>query len=267
MPMGIRNGNAQFQRMMEWVLRDLPFADVYVDDVIIGSTGTTEQEMLASHTRHVEQVLELFAQHQLVAKLSKASFFSSSVEFCGQILEGGKRRPQPGKLDAIQRWELPQTLTGLRGFLGVANYYSAYLKGYAQVAGPLMDLLKVPKGKAKGKDAKRLVWTPEAEEAFHGTKKLLADRLELFIVEPDRPFHMETDASDFAIGAALKQQDDDGSRIGTPGAKYPVAFFSRKLQQSQQNWSPREKEAYAIVSALEKWDSWIGLQPLSLIHI
>ena len=96
MPMVIRNGNAQFQRMMEWVLRDLPFADVYVNDVIIGSTGTTEQEMLASHARHVEQVLELFAQHQLVAKLSKASFFSSSVEFCGQILEGAKRRPQPG---------------------------------------------------------------------------------------------------------------------------------------------------------------------------
>ena len=64
-----------------------------------------------------------------------------------------------------------------------------------------MDLLKVPKGKAKGKEAKRLVWTPEAERSFVETKKLLAQRLELFIVEPDRPFHMETDASDFAIGA------------------------------------------------------------------
>ena len=189
---------------MGWVLKDLPFADVYVNDVIIGSTGATEQEMLANHARHVEQVLELFAQHNLVAKLSKASFFSSSVEFCGQILEGGRRRPQPGKLDAIQHWELPQTLTGLRGFLGVANYYSSYLEDYAQIAGPLMDLLKVPKGKSKGKHAKRLTWCPAAEEAFHATKKLLAERLKLFIVEPEGPFHKETSASDFAIGATLK---------------------------------------------------------------
>ena len=85
------------------------------------------------------------------------------------------------------------------------------------MAVPLMDLLKVPKGKSKGKEAKRLVWTPEAEQSFVGTKQLLAQCLELFLVEPDCPFHMETDASDFAIGATLKQCDDDGSRTGTAG--------------------------------------------------
>ena len=42
MPMRVCNGNTQFQRMMEWVLKDLPYADVYVDDFIIGSTGETE---------------------------------------------------------------------------------------------------------------------------------------------------------------------------------------------------------------------------------
>ena len=61
---------------------------------------------------------------------------------------------------------------------------------------------------------------------------------------------METDASDFAISATVKQCDEDGSCTGTVGAMYPVAFFSRKRQSSQQNWSPREKEAYAVVSAL-----------------
>ena len=196
--------------------------------------------------------------------MSTASFFSRSVEFCGQILEGGRRRPQPGKLDAIQRWELPTTLTGLRGFLGVANYYSNYLKGYAETAGPLMDLLKVPKGKWKGKEAKRLVWMPEAERSFVETKQLLAQRLELFIVQPDRPFYMETDASDVAIGATLKQCDEDGSRTGTVGAMYPVAFVSWKLQSSQQNWSPPKKEAYVVVLALCKWDSWVGLQPITV---
>ena len=75
---------------------------------------------------------------------------------------------------------------------------------------------------------------------------------------------METNASDFAIGAPLKQCDEDESRTSTAGAMYPVAFFSRKLQSSQQNWIPREKEAYAVVSALCKWDSWIVIQPITV---
>ena len=93
-----------------------------MDDVIIRSTGETEQELLENHAKHLDEVLDLFARHNLVAQLSKSSFFSCSIEFCGQILQNGRRRPQTGKLDAIQRWELPTTLMGLRGFLGVANY-------------------------------------------------------------------------------------------------------------------------------------------------
>ena len=57
MLMGVKNGNAQFQRMMEWVPRDIPFADCYVDDIIIRLTGETEEEILANHAKHVEAVL------------------------------------------------------------------------------------------------------------------------------------------------------------------------------------------------------------------
>ena len=60
---------------------------------------------------------------------------------------------------------------------------------------------------------------------------------------------MHTDASDKAIGAVLEQD-----RIVEPGTKpkrVPVAFFSRKLAKAQHNWTPREKETYAVVSALK----------------
>ena len=97
-------------------------------------------------------MLDLFAHHNIVVKLLRAPFSSCFVDFCRQILKNGRRCPQPGKLGAIRRWELPTTLTGLRGFLGVANFYSHYLKRYAETAGPLMDLLKVPKSKSKGKE-------------------------------------------------------------------------------------------------------------------
>ena len=79
-------------------------------------------------------------------------------------------------------------------------------------------------------------------------------QLELFQLEPDEPFVMKTDASDHVIGAVLEQERS--------GALVPVAFFSRKLGGSQLNWTAREKETYAIVSALRKWAGWIGFQPI-----
>ena len=78
------------------------------------------------------------------------------VEFCGQVLENGMRRPKPGKLAAIQHWELPQTIKELRGFLGLCNYYAQYLRNYADTTGPMQDLLKVPKGKIKGAGARKV---------------------------------------------------------------------------------------------------------------
>ena len=75
---------------------------------------------------------------------------------------------------------------------------------------------------------------------------------------------METDASDFAIGSTLKLCNNDGSRSGTAGTMYLVNFFSKKPQDSEQNWSPRKNEAYAKVSSLCKWDSWIRIQPATV---
>ena len=56
-----------------------------------------------------------------MASLKKCCFFCTSVEFCGHVLEGGERRPAPGKLMAVERWEAPKTVTALRGFLGFAK--------------------------------------------------------------------------------------------------------------------------------------------------
>ena len=95
--MGIKNGPAIFQRVMDHVLQGLDCADVYIDDIIIGSSGGTEEELLANHDRDVRAVLDRLRKEELVASVSKTDFFVRSVEFCGQVLENGTRRPAPGK--------------------------------------------------------------------------------------------------------------------------------------------------------------------------
>ena len=256
--MGLKNAGAQFQRVMEHILEGLPFASVYIDDIIIGSTGETEQEILANHDKNVCAVLDRLAQYQMFASKKKAHLFVKEVEFCGHILREGTRRPAPGKLLSIQKWEVPKTITQLRGFLGLTNYYSCYVRDYATFAGPLTEKLKVNRNDEKKGSTMALKWSESEKLSFENLKKALLESLELFCLDPEKPFVLRCDASDRAIGAVLEQ-----ARFVKGEEKWvPVGFFSRKLGKPQYNWTPREKETYAIVSALRKWAGLIGLQPV-----
>ena len=88
-------------------------------------------------------MLKLLKEDQFV--VGKWKLFVKEVEFCEHILGGGARKPAPGKLRAIEKCELPKTVTALMAFLGFSNYYSAYVKDYAKVVTRLMEKLKVPR--------------------------------------------------------------------------------------------------------------------------
>ena len=242
-PMGAKNGNAAFERMMEDLIgpvRDC--ADPFVDDIIIGS-GTedmTEDELIEAHEKDLRQVLSELDKQNMVCKPTKASLFVKEVEFAGHVAGHGQRRPMPGKLASME----------------FCNYYSGYVRMYAELSGPLHKMLQVGKFDGRKGSKKKLAWTPEAEDAFSCLKERLLGQLRLFLVVPDKGFVLRTDASDYAVGAVLEQVRDDGSHV-------PVAFWSRILAEGQRRtWTAREKETYAIVCALGKWSGHIRLQPV-----
>ena len=89
----------------------------------------------------------------------------------------------------------------------------------------------------------------------------MCSKLTLQHVKPDKPFVLRVDASQYAVGATLEQLIDE-DRLPTVNdvmAKktVPVAFLSKKLTEGQKRWVPREQETYAIIVALQKWESWI----------
>ena len=110
----------------------------------------------------------------------------------------------------------------------------------------LKDLPKHKNGKKIG-----LRWNASANGAFLKLKRAITDIVPLQLADRDKDFILTPDARNWAVGAALQQEGHDG-------ALRPLAFFSRKLSGSQLNWSPREKECYAIVAALLKWHGWVG---------
>ena len=157
-------------------------------------------EKVANHEKDVKAVLDVLREHKLIVDPKNASMFMGEVEFCGHILRERRRSPAPGKLLSIQKWELPGTVTALRGFLGLTNYYSSYVHNYAGLAAPLMDKLQVGRLDGKKGSLKPVAWDDRSRAAFESLKNALKEGLQVFQLEPDQPFVLRTDASDFAIG-------------------------------------------------------------------
>ena len=126
--MGLKNASQQFQQMMEDRLgpaRDV--ADPFIDDSIVGTRVEPGADLLAAHDKDLRRVMEILRKDKFMCDVRKCHFFVDEVEFCGHILGGGTRRPAPGKLKCIEKWELPQTVWEMRAFLGFTNYYSVYI--------------------------------------------------------------------------------------------------------------------------------------------
>ena len=250
LPMGVKNGPSMFQRMIQWALREIPCVLVYIDDVLVGTPES--EDTIQSHLQDVSKVLDAFRRNSLAVKGSKMHLFMTMVKFCGHLLFEGKRKAAPSRFEALVKWtpQMVKTVTHLKSFLGLCQYYSPYVRNYAVIVAPLTDQLK-----SRSAEHTSIVWSDEMRNAFEKIKAELLTNVVLEIADPCKPYVLEVDACDHAVGGVLSQHD-------TKGDLRPVAFFSRKLQGSpgkgQCGWSIREKETYAIVLILQKFRSWLA---------
>ena len=96
------------------------------------------------HLEHLEEMLKLLQSENLKAKRKKCAFFKPELKFLGHIVSAEGIRPDPSKIDTIVKWPQPRSTYELRSFLGLANYFRRYIRGYAKIAQPLTDLLAHP---------------------------------------------------------------------------------------------------------------------------
>ena len=207
MAMGVTNGNAAFQRMPENLLEPVrDCVDPFVDNVIIASRdpSMSHEELLEAHERDVTRVPDLLVRHKLTGSSDKATIAVSQEVFPGHVVGNGQQKPIPGKVAAIENWEKLKTVSELRAYLGFCNYYSGYIKMYAEYAAPIMTMLKGNREETKKGFQKALVWNEDSDLAFEGMKQALLSAVGLHLVDPDRGFILHTDASDYAAGAVLE---------------------------------------------------------------
>jgi hypothetical protein len=137
----------------------------------------------------------------------------------------------PKKIEAVKAWPLPQNITQLRGFIGLAGYYRRFVKNYGLICRPLQDLLK--------KDSFK--WTDSQSVAFEQLKTSLIAAPVMALPDFHLPFTLETDASGRGFGAVLMQQGR------------PIAYFSKTLGSKASALSTYDKEALAILESLKRW--------------
>ncbi|KAL0421452.1 UNVERIFIED_CONTAM: Retrovirus-related Pol polyprotein from transposon [Sesamum latifolium] len=126
MHLDLTNAPAIFITLMNQVLHGFvdEFLVMYLDDIVIYS-GT-----LAEHVEHLRQVLTRLREHKLYAKVSKCLFAQETISFLGHIMERGRIRMDPKKVQVIEEWQPPSDVHDLRSFLGLVNYYWRFVKGY-----------------------------------------------------------------------------------------------------------------------------------------
>ena len=213
MPFGLKNAAQTFQRLMDTVLRDLPFLFVYLDDILVASTSKAE------HTSHLLTLFERLSQHGLSINPAKCQFGLRTIDFLGHRINKDGAVPLPSKVEAVMNFPRPLSVKSLQEFLGMVNFYHRFLPHAAQLMQPLYEALK-------GKAARHaVIWTEERNRAFEDAKAALAKATMLAHSAPKVPISITSDASDYAVGAVHEQW--------VKGAWQPLAFFSRQLRPNE----------------------------------
>jgi RNase H-like domain found in reverse transcriptase/Reverse transcriptase (RNA-dependent DNA polymerase) len=235
---GLRNASATFQKTMNVVLNDhKKYASSYIDDTAVHSVTFED------HLAHLDAVLTTFESVGLTLKLSKCVFCKNSLKYVGHVIGSGTIAADEDKINAILNIAVPTTKKLIRSFTGMANYYRRYIPNLSTLLIPLTELCK--------KDApKTVVVTQRLVDAVNCIKQALCSTRVLRSACFEKDFYVQTDASKVAVGACLSQLDDEGD-------DYPIAFASCKLSTAQQNWSTVEREAFAIIFALKRFDHWL----------
>ncbi|KAH0808186.1 hypothetical protein GEV33_014604 [Tenebrio molitor] len=233
MSFGLANAPSVFQRLINVVLGSLRYdtALAYLDDIIIPSKDVNEGLV------KLRKILDRFREANLTLRLDKCFFFMKNIDYLGFTISIDGITPGERKLKCVEKFPVPVDIHTTRSFLGLANYFRRFIKGYALITKPLTDLLR------KGCS---FHWGELEQQAFDLIKGKLIERPILCVYNPKAYTEVHTDASSVGLAAVLLQKQEDGSLR-------PISYYSRKTTPEEAGYHSYELECLAIVVALEKY--------------
>ncbi|XP_046831402.1 uncharacterized protein LOC124429790 [Vespa crabro] len=208
-----------------------------IEDLILKARNLSFEE----HIEHIERVMKAIVNEGFRLKFKKCTFATESVKYLGHIIKHNTVRPVKDNLISIRNFPTPKTQKNIRQFLGKINFYHEYIPKSSILLDPLHRLLR---------KNEKFIWSEECEKSFKGIKNLLCSQPVLQIFDRNLPIRIYTDASLEGIGAIFKQVQSDGK-------EKPVAYFSKKLNDSQKRKKAIYLECLAIKEVVKYWQHWL----------
>ena len=220
---------------MDTMLSGIPGTVTYLDDVIIVSNSTHELE------KRIGSVPQRMQEYEFKLRREKYRFFLTSIKYLGFIFDADVCRPDAENIRSIHQMPRPTDVGTLRSFLGLINYYNAFLPSLHNIRAPLNRLLgqNVP-----------WCWSAECERAFDKLNSLLTSDFLLTHYDSQKPIIVAANASSYEVVAIISHRFPDGS-------ERTIIHTSQTLNAARRNYSQIEKDALALVFAVNEFHKMV----------
>ena len=212
----------------------------YVNDVAI-ATPTLEELI-----DWLDEVFGCMKRAGLKSKPSKCEILRDSIKYLERMVDRHGKRPDTEAVEAVLTWKAPKTDTQLMSFLGFANYYREFIKGYADKVYPMQKLMR-----NKGK---KFEWNEEAQAALENINRELCEAPVLGMPTEKGMYVLDTDASVVAISGLLQQEQEWNGRT----VLRPIAYGKKVPSNTEKKYGAPKAEIFAVVTFVEKYRAYLG---------
>ena len=235
-PFRLKNAPATFQRSMKDILSDLidEICGIFMDDIL--NWGEDDFE----HNVNLYRLLKRLDKNNVAINLEKSKFHLNSVQYLGSIISADGISVSDEHIKAIRDATPPTNASELRRFFCLINWMRKEITNCASYTYKLTPLTGM---------GKKWSWTADHQCAWEKLRDLVISPPILAFPDYNKEFVVQTDASDVALVAMLFQEVDKHRKV--------IEYGSKVLTQAEVKYSTTEKEAYAVVWAVEKWEIYL----------
>lgn len=237
LPQGISMASEVFSQLADQILGPISHLHIgnFLDDFCVPATNI--DQML----HKLRQLFERFRLFGITLNPEKCTFIQPEITFLGHRINQYGIKPIADNTIKIRDFPPPNTVKKVRRFLGMAAYYRKFIENFSAISAPLTDLTK---------RNSKFKWTIEAQSAFDLLKEALSNPPILAHPDFDKTFVLTTDSSHFALSGVLQQRDEGG-------ILRPIAYYSKKLNDTQRRYTIREKEMLAVIEGLNAFKHYL----------